>query len=110
MRGGADDLDDLDESEVPFDDPVGRTRMAWLRTMLITAVIGLLMWRSAYIDGQEWWSLAWIAPSMLMLAIAAARVRVLTQDHAGESRLAPLAWMVAGFLVLAAVGAALAVV
>lgn len=110
MRGGHDDLDDLDEGEIPFDDPVARTRMAWLRSMLITAVIGLLMWRSAYIDGQEWWSLVWIGPSMLMLVIAAARVRALTQDRAGESRLAPLAWMVGAFLSLAAVGAALAVV
>jgi hypothetical protein len=110
MRDGADDLDDLDESETPFDDPVARTRMAWLRTMLIVAVIGLLMWRSAYIDGQAWWSLAWLIPSALMLAIAAARVRVLTRDHAGESRITPLAWMVAGFLTLAVVGAALAVV
>ena len=110
MRDGADDLDDLDESEIPIDDPVARTRMAWLRTMLIVAVIGLLMWRSAFFGGQAWWSLAWIAPSALMLAIAAARVRALTRDHAGESRITPLAWMVAGFLILAAVGAALAVV
>lgn len=100
----------LEDGELPFDDPVARTRMAWLRTTLIIAVIGLLMWRSAYIDGQEWWSIAWIAPSLLMLGIAAARVRVLTRDHAGESRLSPLAWMVAGFLILAAVGAVLAIV
>lgn len=110
MRDGADDLDDLDESETPVDDPIARTRMAWLRTMLIVGVIGLLMWRTAYIGGQAWWSVAWIAPSMLMLAIAAARVRILTVDHVGESRIAPLAWMVAGFLILAVVGAALAVV
>ena len=110
MRHDADDLDDLDEDDLPFDDPVARTRMAWLRTMLIVAVIGLLMWRSAYIDGRDAWSIAWIVPSLLMLTIAAARIRGLTDDRAGESRIMPLAWMVAAFLMLALVGALLAVV
>ncbi len=110
MRHGADDLDALDEDDLPFDDPVARTRMAWLRTMMIVAVIGLLMWRSAFISGQEWWSIAWILPSLLILAIAATRMHRLTRSRAGESRIAPLAWMTAGFVALAAVGAALAFV
>jgi len=112
MRDGNADLgaDDLDDGGLPFDDPVARTRMAWLRTMLIIGVIGLLMWRSAYIDGYDWWSIAWVVPSLLILGIAAIRVRVLTHDHEGESRIGPLAWMTAGVVLLAAVGAALAVV
>lgn len=110
MSQGDGDLDDLDTDDVPFDDPVARTRMSWLRTMLIVTVVGALMWRSAYIDGQQAWSVAWVVPSLLILGIAAARVRTLTRDRAGESRIGPLAWMVAGFIVLAAVGASLALV
>lgn len=112
MRDGGANLeaDDLDDGGLPFDDPVARTRMAWLRTMLIIGVIGLLMWRSAYIDGYDWWSIAWVVPSLIVLGIAATRVRMLTHDRAGESHLAPLAWMTAGVVCLAAVGAALAVV
>jgi hypothetical protein len=102
--------DFMEDGELPFDDPVARTRMAWLRTMLIVAVIGLLMWRSAYINGQEWWSLAWIIPSALMLGIGLTRVRGLTRYGTGESRVAPLAWTTGGFLTLAAVGMLLAVV
>ena len=104
------DADDLDDGGLPYDDPEARTRMAWLRTKLIIGVIGLLMWRSAYIDGHDWWSIAWVVPSLLILGIAAMRVRVLTHDHAGESRLAPLAWVTGGVVLLAVVGATLAVV
>ena len=104
------DVDVFDEGGLPFDDPVARTRMAWLRSMLIVAVIGLLMWRSAYIGAQEWWSLAWMIPSLVIIGIAVGRVRVLTRDGAGESRVIPMALTTGGFLVLAAVGMALALV
>jgi hypothetical protein len=110
MPGGTGEREVVHEDDLPFDDPVARTRMAWLRTALIVSLIGLLMWRSAYIYGQAWWSLAWMLPSMLILVIVAVRMRALTHDRAGESRMAPLAWMTAGFLTLAAVGAALALV
>ena len=109
MRGDA-DIDDLDEGGLPFDDPVARTRMAWLRTMLIVAVIGLLMWRSAYIEAQEWWSLAWMIPSLVVIGIAIGRMRVLARDGTGESRVMPMALTTGGFLVLVAVGMALALV
>ena len=108
MRDAIDDDIDDDDDDLPFDDPIARTRMAWLRTMLIVAVIGLLLWRSAYIDGQQGWSLLWVIPSLVILAIGLTRMRVLARDGVGASRIVPLAWMTGGFLVLAAAGALLA--
>ena len=110
MPGRTGEDDKVHEDDLPFDDPVARTRMAWLRTTLIVALIGLLMWRSGYIAGHEWWSIAWIRPSLLILGIASVRMRSLTRDREGESRLAPLALMTAGVVALAAVGMALVVV
>lgn len=110
MPGGAGEHDKVHEDDLPFDDPVARTRMAWLRTTLIVALIGLLMWRSGYIAGHEWWSIAWMVPSLLIICVALVRMRSLTRSRAGESRLAPLALITAGFVTLAAVGVALVVV
>jgi hypothetical protein len=114
------DIEDDDDDGAPYDDPVARTRMAWLRTMLIVGVVGLLLVRSAYVDGQQWWSLGWLIPSVLMLGVGFARVSELARLGVGEAgrvgdealagvrRLAPLGWTVAGFLALAAAGAILA--
>ena len=110
MSGGAEEHDRVHEDDLPFDDPVARTRMAWLRTSLIVALIGLLMWRSGYIAGHAWWSIAWILPSLLILGIASVRVHSLTRSRAGESHLTPLALMTAGVVTLAAVAMALALV
>ena len=110
MSGGAGQHDKVHEDDLPFDDPVARTRMAWLRTSLIVALIGLLMWRSGYIAGHEWWAIAWILPSLLILCIASVRMHSLTRRRAGESRLTPLALMTAGVVTLAAVAMALALV
>ena len=103
--------DEIDDDDgIPYDDPIARTRMAWLRTLLIVTVIGLLMWRSAYVDGQQGWSLLWVMPSVVILGIGLTRMRVLARDGVGESRIVPLAWVTGGFLVLAAAGALLAAV
>ena len=110
IPGGTGEGDKVHEDDLPFDDPVARTRMAWLRTTLIVALIGLLMWRSGYIAGHEWWSIAWVVPSLLILCVALVRMRSLTRNRAGESRLAPLALMTVGFVTLAAVGVGLVVV
>ena len=42
MPGRTGEDDKVHEDDLPFDDPVARTRMAWLRTTLIVALIGLL--------------------------------------------------------------------
>ena len=115
---GIDDGDD----ELPYDDPIARTRMAWLRTMLIVAVVGALLWRAAYVAGQEWWALGWFVPSVVILGIGFARMGELARKDVGADgragraappglrRLAPLAWTLAGFLALAGAGALLAAV
>lgn len=96
-----------DDDGTPYDDPVVRTRMAWLRTLLIIGLVGLLLWRVAYVEGQEWWSLAWIVPSAVIAVIGIVRMRSLSRDGAGERHLATLAWACGGFVALAAAGAIL---
>lgn len=113
-------IDEGDE-ELPFDDPIARTRMAWLRTMLIVAVVGALLWRAAYVEGQEWWALGWFVPSVAIIGIGFARMAELARKDAAKARqpgaapiglrrMAPLAWTLAGFLALAGAGALLAAV
>jgi hypothetical protein len=113
------DFVDDDDDGAPYDDPVARTRMAWLRTMLIVGVVGLLLVRSAYVDGQQGWSLAWLIPSLLMLGVGFARVSDLAQrgvedarrvTPVGLRRPARLVWTIASFLALAGAGALLATV
>lgn len=101
-------FDDDDDDDVPFDDPVARTRMAWLRTLLVVCMVGVLLWRLAYVDGQGWWSLAWIWPSIVVLAVGLARMHALANGRGAGSRMAPLAWALAGVLALAGVGVILA--
>ncbi len=103
------DIDEGDD-DAPFDDPVARTRMAWLRTLLIVSVVGLLLWRSAYVAGQEWWSLGWFVPSLVMVGVCVARMRDLARNGVGDGHITALAWMVAGFLALATVGVILVAV
>lgn len=113
-------IDEGDE-ELPYDDPIARTRMAWLRTMLIVAVVGALLWRAAYVEGQEWWALGWFVPSVAIIGIGFARMAELARKDAAKARqpgtapvglrrLAPLAWTLAGFLALAGAGALLVAV
>jgi hypothetical protein len=112
---------DEGDDELPYDDPIARTRMAWLRTMLIVAVVGALLWRAAYVEGQEWWALGWFVPSVVILGIGFVRMAELARKDAAKARqpgaapvglrsLAPLAWTLAGFLALAGAGALLAAV
>ena len=113
---------DEGDGELPYDDPIARTRMAWLRTMLIVAVVGALLWRAAYVEGQEWWALGWFVPSVAIVGIGFVRMAELARKDAGEAhrvggaapaglrRLAPLAWTLAGFLALAGAGALLAAI
>lgn len=113
-------IDEGDE-ELPYDDPIARTRMAWLRTMLIVAVVGALLWRAAYVEGQEWWALGWFIPSVVIVGIGFVRMAELARKDAAKARqpgtapiglrrMAPLAWTLAGFLALAGAGALLAAV
>lgn len=101
------DIDEGDD-DPPYDDPAVRTQMAWLRTLLIVSVIGLLLWRAAYVDGQQWWSLGWLLPSLVIVAVGVMRIRQLAHDGVGERRMAPLAWALASFLAAAGVGMILA--
>lgn len=107
MTGAVDPTAEPDEGDdtAPYDDPVVRTRMAWLRTLLITGLIGLLMWRAAFVKGQEWWSLAWIVPSVVIGAVGVTRMHRLSIDGVGEQRITALAWASAGLAALAGAGA-----
>lgn len=102
------DIDEGDD-DAPHDDPVARTRMAWLRTILIVSVVGLLLWRLAFVDGREWWSLGLLVPSLVLVGVGIVRMRELSRDGAGERRMAPLAWALGGFLALSVAGVILAV-
>ena len=82
--------------------------MAWLRTILIVSIVGLLLWRLAYVDGREWWSLALLVPSLAVVSVGVVRMRELSRDGAGDRRMAPLAWALGGFLALSVAGVILA--
>ena len=56
-------------ADVPFDDPAGRTRFAWARTLLVTFVVSLLVERLFFANS------AW---SVVILALPVGTIGVLT--------------------------------
>lgn len=56
-------------ADVPFDDPAGRTRFAWARTLLVAFVASLLVER-LFFAGSAW--------SVVILALPVGTIGVLT--------------------------------
>ena len=75
-------------SEVPYDDPAGRTRFAWARTLLVTFVVSLLVER-LYFSGSAWSIVILAIPLVVMATITARRSRPLRGDAEGISRRYP---------------------
>lgn len=67
-------------SEVPFDDPAGRTRFAWARTVLVAFVVSLLVER-LYFSGSPW--------SVLILAVPLITVGIATLFRSRPLRFDP---------------------
>ena len=87
----------------PYDDPVSRTRMAWLRTLLICSLIGLLLTRAAYVRGQEWLSMVWLVPSGVLVVVGLTRMRQLALQGTRAVTRGPTypAWATLGLVVIA---------
>ena len=104
------DVDDGDDG-APYDDPISRTRMAWLRTLLICSLIGLLLTRAAYVRGQEWLSMVWLAPSGVLVVVGLTRMRHLALQGVQAVTRRPTypAWATLGLVVIALAAVAVTV-
>lgn len=63
-----------------FDDPAGRTRFAWARTLMVTFVASLLVER-LFFAGSPW--------SLVVLVVPVATIAVLTLVRSGPLRTDP---------------------
>lgn len=71
-------------SDVLFDDPAGRTRFAWARTIMVTFVVSLLVER-LFFSGTPW-SVAIVGlPVATLGAVTLMRSRPLRRDPQGLS-------------------------
>ena len=84
-----------------FDDPAGRTRFAWARTLLVTLVVSLVVERLFFSDSP--FSIAVLAlPSVTMGIITVLRSRPLRNDPRGFETWIPLVALFSVMLVAAA--------
>lgn len=91
---------DQTASPVPFDDPAGRTRFAWARTLLVTFVASLLIER-LFFAGSPWSVGVLVIPVATVGVLTLLRSRPLRHDPAGISFTFP-AIVVGSVLFLAA--------
>ena len=97
-----------------FDDPVSRTRMAWSRTLLVTAVLTALLVRAVVVVGKPWpIAIVPVGVASILMVLSFARMRLLAKHpevaRANVARRTTFA-MVVGVLMLAACGVAFAFV
>ena len=72
-----------------FDDPAGRTRFAWARTLLVTFVVSLVVERLFFSDSP--WSVVVLAvPLVTMGVLTVLRSRPLRNDPQGFSIRVPM--------------------
>lgn len=76
-------------SETAYDDPAGRTRFAWARTLLVTFVVSLLVER-LYFSGTHWSIIALAIPLVTMIMVTLLRSRPLRGDGNGMVARIPL--------------------
>ena len=75
-------------TDIPFDDPAGRTRFAWARTLLITFVVSLLVERLFFASSA--WSVVILAmPVGTIGVLTLARSRPLRRDAGAISAAFP---------------------
>ena len=77
-------------TDVLFDDPAGRTRFAWARTLMVTFVASLLVER-LFFAGSPWSVLILVVPVATIGALTLVRSRPLRRDPRGFSAVIPAA-------------------
>lgn len=75
-------------SDIAFDDPAGRTRFAWARTLMVTFVASLVVERLLFAN-HLWSGLILIIPVTVMGVLTLLRSRPLRGDPHGFSRAFP---------------------
>jgi uncharacterized membrane protein YidH (DUF202 family) len=88
-----------------FDDPIARTRMAWVRTMLAVIVLGSLMVRGVIVlDAPGYLAYLAAAVTVLVVVIGGLRFTLLARYTPARST-GPVRWIVVGgVLTLVAIG------
>lgn len=88
-----------------LDDPIARTRMAWIRTVLALIVLGFLLVRGVIVlDAPDLLAYLAAAVTVLVVVIGLLRVTFLAQ-HTPARSAAFVRWIVAGgVFVLVAIG------
>ena len=74
-----------DAKEIPFDDPAGRTRFAWARTLLVALGVSLLIER-LFFGSAVWFFIAIAIPFVVMGGLALRRSRLLRSATGQISR------------------------
>jgi len=94
-------------SETAYDDPAGRTRFAWARTLLVTFVVSLLVER-LYFSGSLWSIVALAIPLVTIAVVTLLRSRPLRGEVTGIAERVP--FIVVGAVLLVATAALLGAV
>lgn len=69
-------------SDAAFDDPAGRTRFAWARTLMVTFIASLVVERLLFAD-RPWSAVVLIVPVAVMGVLTLLRSRPLRRDPQG---------------------------
>ena len=72
-----------DIADSPFDDPAGRTRFAWVRTLLVAFVVSFLIER-LFLGSSVWFFVLLAIPLIVIGAVALQRSRALRTINAGQ--------------------------
>ena len=96
-----------DIADSPFDDPAGRTRFAWVRTLLVAFVVSFLIER-LFLGSSIWFFGLLAVPLIVIGAIALQRSRALRAIATGQNPSGPTLTQVgivlASVLLIAAAG------
>ena len=94
-------------SDVLFDDPAGRTRFAWARTLMVAFVASLIIER-VFFAGSLWSVAILVVPAATIGALTLIRSRPLRRNPEGVSRVVPI--LVVACVLLLAIAAMFGVV
>ncbi len=75
-------------SDAAFDDPAGRTRFAWARTLMVTLIASLVVERLLFAN-RPWSGVVLIAPVVVMGVLTVLRSRPLRRDPQGFTGVFP---------------------